>query len=81
FLILQSLVLDFIQGKEDISSEVGAPKARSPGFLPRKRASRHRGKVLSFPRMTQQNPPLQAHCIPWVQFWDDNKNNKNSKCL
>ncbi|CAL9763622.1 unnamed protein product [Musa acuminata subsp. burmannicoides] len=56
FLILQSLVLDFIPGKEDISSEVGAPKARSLGFLPRKRASRHRGKVLSFPRMTQQNP-------------------------
>jgi len=34
-----------------------APRHGSLGFLPRKRANRHRGKVKTFPKDSQDKPP------------------------
>ena len=42
-----------------------APRHGSLGFLPRKRAKRHRGKVKSWPKDDQSQPP---HLTAFVGF-------------
>ncbi|KAK2108071.1 60S ribosomal protein L3, partial [Saguinus oedipus] len=54
-----------------------APRHGSLGFLPRKRSSRHHGKVKSFPKMTL--PSRSTHSLPGIHGWHEPYRSKVNK--